>query len=277
MITLHLTSDKYLVLWYKSTMQWIYLSPHLDDVALSCGGLLWEQAQAGDRPSVWTICAGDPPPGEFSAFTQALHTRWQTGPQAVALRRAEDRLSCQRLSAEFRHFTIPDCIYRRVESIDPTSRQTFASFPYASETSLFGPVHPAEAGLRKALSAQLAAETPAQAEVVCPLALGGHVDHRLVRQAARKLENPSRRLWYYADYPYVLRNAHRLNQLRRRGWESIQFPISPAGLLAWRESIAAHASQISTFWPALADMHAAIQRYAEQVQGVLLWRRPDRS
>jgi LmbE family N-acetylglucosaminyl deacetylase len=28
-------------------MRWIYLSPHFDDAVLSCGGLIFDQAQAG--------------------------------------------------------------------------------------------------------------------------------------------------------------------------------------------------------------------------------------
>jgi len=69
-------------------MNWIYLSPHLDDVALSVGGLLWEQSQAGEQVAVWTICAGDPPPGDFAAFAQTLHARWGIGIEAAAARRA---------------------------------------------------------------------------------------------------------------------------------------------------------------------------------------------
>src|SRR5512139_3118661 len=75
-------------------MHWIYLSPHLDDAALSCGGLIWEQVHAGDTVSVWTICAGDPPNGSLSPFAEALHARWQSGIEAAVLRREEDVTSC---------------------------------------------------------------------------------------------------------------------------------------------------------------------------------------
>ena len=68
-------------------MEWIYLSPHFDDVALSCGGLLWEQAQAGEGASVWTICAGEVPAGQLSPFAQSLHERWEKGQGAAVQRR----------------------------------------------------------------------------------------------------------------------------------------------------------------------------------------------
>ena len=79
-------------------MHWIYLSPHFDDIALSCGGLVWHQVQAGDVVEIWTVCAAAPDPSQpFSPFAQSLHARWGTGPASVAARRAEDIASCQQV------------------------------------------------------------------------------------------------------------------------------------------------------------------------------------
>ena len=80
-------------------MLWIYLSPHFDDVALSCGGLVWEQVQAGDSVSIWTVCSGNAPGGELSPFAEELLLRWEADQDATAQRRLEDIHSCQRLEA----------------------------------------------------------------------------------------------------------------------------------------------------------------------------------
>jgi LmbE family N-acetylglucosaminyl deacetylase len=244
-------------------MQWIYLSPHLDDVALSCGGLLWEQAQAGDQVSVWTICAGDPPPGALSPFAQELHTRWETGPEATALRRSEDQLACQRLGATARHFAWPDCIYRQ-------NPQT-GKYLYASEEAIFGSLDPSEAGRVSELRQEIGRALTPSGRVVCPLALGGHVDHRLVRAAVQGLDFA---FWYYADYPYVLQAGAEL-QARLHGLTQVSYPISTSGLQAWVSAVAAHASQISTFWPDLAAMRAAMHAYCQQMGGVSLWQPVD--
>jgi len=53
-------------------MNWIYISPHLDDVAFSSGGLVWEQSNAGEQVGIWTIFAGDPPVGPLSDFAEKL-------------------------------------------------------------------------------------------------------------------------------------------------------------------------------------------------------------
>ena len=59
-------------------MRWIYISPHFDDAVLSCGGLIFEQARQGIPVEIWTICAGDAPPGPLSQLAQDCHVQWGT-------------------------------------------------------------------------------------------------------------------------------------------------------------------------------------------------------
>jgi LmbE family N-acetylglucosaminyl deacetylase len=256
-------------------MHWIYLSPHLDDVALSCGGWVWEQAQAGESVEIWTICAGNPPLAPVSLFARSLHDRWQTEQDAADLRREEDIGSCRMMGAGYRHFAWPDCIYR----LGPDGTPEAGKALYDSEESLWGQIHPAEESRVELLSLELGRSIPAASQLVCPLTLGEHVDHKLVRQAVERLD---RKLWYYADYPYALKSKEMFETLRLQGWESVLYPVSEAGLLAWIEAVAAHRSQISTFWsqdaerriPAETAMQTALRDYSEAMGGVILWRSP---
>jgi hypothetical protein len=134
-----------------------------------------------------------------------------------------------------------------------------------------GPVHPLEAPLVEGLCRELEQRLPKDGEIVAPLALGGHVDHRLVRQAAQGL---GRSLWYYADVPYVLSRMEELKKLVESGWKTTIYPVSDAGLAAWQAAVAAHASQISTFWPDVESMRAAIRSYCNLSGGVRLWQAP---
>ncbi len=95
------------------------------------------------------------------------------------------------------------------------------------------------------------------------------MDHLLTRAAAEKLGIP---LWYYADYPYVERIDAK-DKMLFEGLESTLHPISEAGLRAWQEAVAAHASQISTFWLNEETMKEAIQKYLHRLGGIPLWRR----
>ena len=244
-------------------MPWIYVSPHLDDAALSCGGLVWEQAQAGETISIWTVCAGEPPDGDFSPFAQELHARWEVGQNALAKRRIEDVNACRRLGASYQHFSIPDCIYRR----HPQSGE----FMYASEAALNGPLQPGDTQVIHTFLELLRQSLQPDAVLVCPLGLGNHVDHQLTRQAVEDLGVP---LWYYTDYPYVLRCKTQLEQMEQQGWVSQVFPISQSGLAAWIDSISAHGSQISTFWTSELAMRQAVMEYMQWNDGIRLWRNP---
>lgn len=241
---------------------WIYLSPHFDDVALSCGGLVWEQVRRGDTVSVWTICGGKPP-GPLSPFAEELHRRWGIGSDSVAERVREDRRSCAAMGAKPRHFPIPDCIYRRGSDQAPL---------YASEAAIFGRLHAKEAPLVSQLTAKLARLLPETTEVVCPMGLGEHVDHQLVRLATEGL---GRKPWYYADVPYVLQSRDALAKLRQEGWCEVRAEISPEGLEAWWKAIMAHASQVGSFWPDLEAMRAAICTYSQENGGAALWKRAE--
>jgi LmbE family N-acetylglucosaminyl deacetylase len=240
-------------------MDWIYLSPHLDDAVYSCGGWIWEQTRAGDYVEIWTVCAGDPPPAPLSPFAQSLHARWGVGEEAGPVRRAEDQRAASRLGAATRHLDLPDCIYRG----HPASGEAL----YASEEAIFGEVHPSEMPVIAWLSTILA-KIPLETEVVCPLSLGGHVDHRLARAAAEQAGRVGR---YYADYPYVAQVDAGVNQRLPEGWRARVFPISEYGMEAWAEAIAIYASQMSTFWPDHAAMEAELCGYLHKFGGLRLW------
>ena len=240
-------------------MEWIYLSPHFDDVAFSCGGLVWEQVKSGDEVSIWTICAGEPPPGPISLYAQSLHKRWGTSREAVTVRRAEDWLSNRRMGATSRNFSIPDAIYRR-SSVDGTPM-------YTSDLELFSELRLDEIHLVETLTNELIQPLPQVCELVCPLALGSHVDHRLVRTAAEKL---GKRMWYYADFPYSVNPEQDLGE-SDRGMVYKFFPVSETGLRVWEESVSAHSSQISTFWSNTDQMRDAIRAYWGPVKGIRLW------
>jgi LmbE family N-acetylglucosaminyl deacetylase len=241
-------------------MHWIYLSPHLDDVILSCGGLIWQQVQAGEPVEIWTICAGDAPTEIFTPLALELHERWQTGADAPAQRRQEDLEACKRLGAIARHLDIPDCIYRR----SPVDDQ----FMYAASESINGELHPDDDGFIHSLSEKLSREFPDEWNVVCPLTLGGHVDHRIVRKAA---ENTGRVSCYYADYPYIQFDGVDLKNFLQPEWEQVDFQITDAALQAWIESIAAYRSQLSSFWENETEMNKALTDYRDSGGGSHLW------
>lgn len=240
-------------------MQWIFLSPHFDDAVLSCGGIIWEEARRGAQVSIWTVCAAPPRLGELSQFAKQLHARWGTGPNATAQRSLEDITSCAVLGTTHRHLDLHDCIYRMGAN---------GEFLYTSEEALSGGLHPLDQIWIERLSEELKRDIPPRTRVVCPLTIGNHVDHQLTRAAAERL---GKRLWYYADYPYVQLKPQQLAQMLDNSYHSKHYQVSKPGLTAWQDSIAAHSSQISTFWLDMPSMREAIQSYAALDYATNLW------
>ena len=241
-------------------MHWVYLSPHFDDAILSCGGLIYEQVWRGQTVEIWTLCAGEIPPGPLSPFAQELHLRWGTSAETVRLRAAEDREACQQVGAVYHHLDIPDCIYRRTPEGD---------FIVHGETDLFQPLPETEQALAARLGHRIRQMLPPFARVVSPLGIGGHVDHRLTRAAAEAIHKP---VWYYADYPYVERQAFDPADWLSGDLKTYHVCVSKVGLSAWQNGVAAYSSQISTFWSSVDAMRKAIEAYRRAKGGTRLWR-----
>jgi len=244
-------------------MKWIYLSPHLDDVIYSCGGLIWEQTRAGEEVEIWTICASDPPGEPLSPFAETLHQSWGLGENAIQIRREEDRKANQIVSAVPRYFSYLDCIYRKSDS---------GNYYYLSDQDLFGGLDPGEANLINTLTEELKGQLPADARIVAPLGIGNHVDHDLTRKAASRLGIP---LYYYADYPYARETEGKeiLNFMAGSAeWEEETFPISKNGRQGWQEASGSYQSQNPIFWETEEALKEEITAYSATMGGVRLWK-----
>ncbi|MFX0145923.1 MAG: PIG-L deacetylase family protein [Candidatus Hodarchaeota archaeon] len=234
----------------------LYLSPHLDDVVISCGGLIAQQAATGELVSVLTICAGDPPPGSLSPFVLELPERWGGSSSPIGVRRAEDRVACGRLDAVVVHLDIPDAIYRR----DPEGELL-----YPSESEIIGPVHMKEQDLIQHLADLLKEQCPPEFRIYSPIGMGGHVDHHLTRRAAERLDLP---LWYYYDLPYAARGEILPLELGYPPGIEIIWPLSSGEIDAWAAAVAMYQSQLSTFWTDMQSLHQELRDYHDTYDGL---------
>jgi LmbE family N-acetylglucosaminyl deacetylase len=239
------------------TMRWIYISPHLDDAALSAGGFIYEQTQSGNPVEIWTIVCGFPPPGKLTPLAQTIHSQWGTGTaeETIRLRRAEDKKAANILGAKPVHFDVPDCIYRR----GPWGKPLYMD--------IFVQPHKAEKKLPDQIAQTIAQRLEPDDQIICQLGIGGHVDHILVRQAAERLNRP---LWYAADVPYLFWHPETLTPSVAEMQASL-YPITEAGLEAWIEAILAHESQISSLFDSPDRVKEEIHAYYSERGGLLLW------
>ncbi len=236
----------------KPTARIRVLSPHLDDAVLSCGGTLHRLRQEGHPVEVITVFAGDPifplPP-----FAQVLHALWGGGENAMAMRRAEDREALALLQALPIHWEFPDTIYRRDARDQPLCQD---------REDLFRPPHPDEAlwigRIQEALAAVLWEEGDL---LLAPLALGGHVDHRLVRMAVEGWQCPGVLRGFYEDFPYA--EWEGFSGLPDGRFDCVE--LTEEDLKVKAEAIRAYRSQWPIFFATEEEILERIRAYALRV------------
>ena len=247
---------------------WLVLSPHLDDAALSCGGTIHHLARRGERVVVYTAVTADEPQPAPGPFAAGMVRGWRFPPgRAMAGRRDEDRAACAALGAEPVYGPFAEAIQR----CDPAGGPL-----YGSVAALFGPPaagDPAAPALPAEVAAQVAALSAAT-RVLAPLGVGGHVDHRLLRDAADRLQGVE--VLFYEEYPYSRQGgdavAPALGDLAR--WRHALVPLAAADLEAKAGAIAAYRSQVPhLFRGGAAAVAREVGEQARAIGGERLWRR----
>jgi LmbE family N-acetylglucosaminyl deacetylase len=232
----------------------LYISPHLDDATLSCGGRIWQQTQAGERVLVVTIFAGAPAlDAPLSPFAQEMHARWGLA-DPVAARREEDAAALALLGAEGVYWSYVDYIYRQTAE---------GRFLCDGEEALFGEVHPAEDALIAELVDRLR-ELAQEGTIYAPLAVGHHIDHQIVRRVMKGLAG----VIYYEDYPYAAKPGMLEAALEGEQWQAELVALSQEALETKIAAIVCYGSQLTSLeWADAVDMAAAVRAFAQQTGG----------
>jgi LmbE family N-acetylglucosaminyl deacetylase len=160
----------------------IFVSPHLDDVALSCAGAV--QRHRADGRRVLTAVA----------FSHAGPDAEADERDHYAARRAEERRAAVEAGYDVLWGGFVDAPFR-----DPPHR-SFNAIVWgvgACDDEIVGQ-------LTEWLGELVGAARPDQ--LVGPLGVGRHIDHRLVFEATRRLAHRFDELdvWHYEDRPYAL-------------------------------------------------------------------------
>ena len=229
-----------------------YLSPHLDDAALSCGGAIARHCSAGDRVLVVTICTAAPPPGgPFSDFAAAMHRRWGlSAAEAVQARLHEDSLAMEHLGADSMWVGMFDAIYRQPEAY--RSNETLFGAPLAGD-----PLLPALQAFIRTLRSRIP-----RATLYAPLGVGDHVDHQITHVAARASAGDE--IAFYEDVPYVIKPGTLERRMQALGDSFVPSTIDIDASLARKiGAVAAYASQINELFGDAEAMRRMIREYAE--------------
>ena len=168
----------------------LLLSPHLDDVAFSCGGLAARLSDDGWRVVMATVFTASVLPSTGFALACQLDKGLAPEVDYMALRRAEDLAAAALLGVEARWLDLPEAPHRG----------------YGSAAALFGELRADDRvgdEVAAGIAALIAELSPTL--VAAPQGIGGHVDHRQTIDAALSVR-PAAELLFYRDTPYVIRD-----------------------------------------------------------------------
>lgn len=248
----------------------IFLSPHFDDIALSCGATAARLTRMGACGVGLVVCAAPAPTKAISEYARELHKRWEsansarTGRTINDVRREEERGAMRVLGLEPVWLDVPDAIYRHGATGAPY---------YTSDEQLFGKVTAED---RRALGLKLVEEINRVAHeraprgrirVFAPLGVGRHVDHQLVFWAARRL-GPRYGVLFYEDFPYAARPdalEARINELNVMAQPRVATISELIGLKI--AAIARYKSQLEVLFGSSEAMPAAVREYAVRIAG----------
>ena len=237
----------------------LYLSPHLDDAILSCGGLIYAQRQAGERVGVLTLCAGSPGPGALSALARQYESSWGESGDGMAARRAENAALMSSWGVQSWECDMQDAIYRADKGVPY----------YETRADLFLEPHPQddacvlpfwEAQLRR-----LAVEGAQGILLYAPMGVGSHVDHELARRLGQRMGEGGWRVWFYEDYPYIELEAGGVQAAQSRfGLRTWTSRVVPIDVLAKIEAVRAYRTQIGRVFGSEKDLALRVKGFTAE-------------
>jgi LmbE family N-acetylglucosaminyl deacetylase len=267
----------------------VFVSPHPDDIALSCGGLVAGLRSRGEAVVIVTVFCGagaNPSLTDYQRDALGLGGEAATGTApssaaAMAGRRNEDELYARSVGAQIVFLKLPDAVFRG----------------YEGEAQLMGMPRPDDPPPIEALARELGRLRPKH--VYFPLGVGNHVDHQLTRAAGIALLVGARggalvgaqgepssagagavgaglqgRLLFYEDFPYAVRiGFERLDQLPGDALATLPADVSlvpdytELGALLERkvEGVRVYASQVDSLFGSDAAMEEAVRSRATLV------------
>ena len=193
---------------FKPKKYCFFISPHLDDVVLSCGGYLTCLSNKDHQVNIITV---------FSNAESSKHSKHAkkylkhsgfnpnlTSPSSFfQYRRKEDTQALKIIGLKGSYLNFSDALWRRNNLVK-------LLFLYPNHKAIFlAKIHQQDQLLINKLSKILKnklAKYPAQnTTIFAPIGIGGHVDHLIINQVIKLFEK-THQVIYWDDFPYNLRS-----------------------------------------------------------------------
>jgi LmbE family N-acetylglucosaminyl deacetylase len=186
----------------------LFLSAHLDDAILSCGGLISELSRRCPMTVATLFTEASAPPHTYAARSSLRQCRATDAASLYEARRAEDQDVLAQLGIDCVHLGATDALYRPreignglVTGLGRHLPEVVHRYPTYRFDIAKGRVSRGDRNLIADLCTRVAdlVVTIGPALVFSPVGVGRHVDHLVTRTTAERLQTG---VVYYSDFPY---------------------------------------------------------------------------
>lgn len=201
-----------------------FISPHLDDAVLSCGGLIHEFTKKKVPVTVVTVFTSAHGKKATLSARRFLKKCGEVDTDTLfEKRRKEDitilkksgvkyvHLGC--IDGTWRMYKVPSKLRKLLGNLLPEFIHLYPTFLHV----VSGKLHSEDTKNMNTVAMKLKNLVPKNAVIFGPLAIGNHVDHVFVREVLSEFEN----VIYWSDFPYNLKRSAptefiKINSLKRK-------------------------------------------------------------
>lgn len=204
----------------------VFVSPHLDDAILSCGGLISHLSKKTEVVVVNVFTDGGKSPYSLSVKKFLKSCGYNSSKELFEARVKEDSEVFSVLKITPINLGITDGLFRKKRNLSALMKHLGKFLPEVSYVypTYFHIVKGRISGWDKRLlndiSENLKGIIKQDFVVFCPFGVGRHVDHMIAREVCRM---NFRNVIYWEDFPYSLNNSVDMNFIKENGLERLGY------------------------------------------------------
>lgn len=208
-----------------------FISPHLDDAVFSAGALLYELAKKTRVVVINVFTEGGNRPYTYSIKRYLQLCGYTDVKRLFEDRKKEDSEVMSVLGVDYHNLALPEAPYRKLDASDlsllrkipgsliPEFKHSYPTYRWhvvkgrmaESDKSVVATIENAISGI---------IERPDESYLFCPLGVGDHVDHIILRDLCT---NEFNNIVYWQDTPYDDANGKAQDYIRDKGLSRVVF------------------------------------------------------
>jgi hypothetical protein len=204
----------------KNKKRLIIVSPHLDDAVFSIGGILL-QLQGKIEIIALNVFTKSSKPYTLSAKKHVIQCGFKNAEKLYNERIKEDKLAFKKIEIYPIYLNFEDALFRKIDKLN-IIRQILGKiipelihvYPIYRLSIINKVISKYDAQIINKIKYKIQSFKLSEKDLIfCPLGIGSHVDHLVVKKACEELKMP-KNLFFWADIPYACKKESN-NELER--------------------------------------------------------------